>query len=187
RSADDQLPASPAGTLLALSDRLDSLVGLFGVGLAPRSTADPYGMRRAALGIIQILADKALDMDLRQAVELVAAAQPVSVTPEAQQQVLEFIAGRLRVGLGEQDWQPDVIAAVLAEQSANPHRALVGVRQLSEWVSRPDWTPLLDGFARCVRITRAESERYTVNPDALAEPQEQALYAAYQAAAARLN
>ncbi len=187
RSADDQLPASPAGTLLALADRLDSLVGLFGVGLAPRSTADPYGMRRAALGIIQILADKALDMDLRQAVELVAAAQPVSVTPEAQQQVLEFIAGRLRVWLGEQDWQPDVIAAVLAEQSANPHRALVGVRQLSEWVSRPDWTPLLDGFARCVRITRAESERYTVNPDALAEPQEQALYAAYQAAAARLN
>jgi glycyl-tRNA synthetase len=187
RFAGDRLPTTPAGVLLALLDRLDTLTGLFAVGLAPRSTADPYGLRRAALGVIQIMVDQALDVDLAQAVELVAAAQPVAVTPDARSQLLEFIAGRLRVWLGEQGWQPDVIMAVLREQSHNPHRAVQGIRELSRWVQREGWTPLLDGFARCVRITRGEAERYPLKPELFTEPQETALYAAYQAAADRLN
>ncbi len=187
RSADDQLPASRAGVLLALADRLDSLVGLFAVGLAPRSTADPYGLRRAALGVIQILVANKLDVDLRAAIELVALQQPVEVSPEARADVLDFIGGRLRAWVEEQDWPRDVIAAVLAEQSANPHRALQGIEQLSRWVQRKDWEPILDNFARCVRITRAEETVYAVNPDSLSEPQEKHLYAAYQQAADKLN
>ena len=134
RSADDMLPTSPAGTLLALADRLDSLVGLFGVGLAPKSTADPYGLRRAALGIIQILVQKEIDLSLGKAVELTIQVQPVRVQANTKDDVLDFIAGRLRAWVEEQEWPRDVIAAVLAEQSANPYRAMVGIRQLSEWV-----------------------------------------------------
>jgi glycyl-tRNA synthetase len=187
RSAADGLPASPAGTLLALADRLDSLVGLFAVGLAPRSTADPYGLRRAALGIVQILTHKKLDVDLGAAIEEVMRVQPVRVTPQTKAEALEFIGGRLRAWIEEQDWPRDVIAAVLAEQSANPHRALEGLRQLSEWVKRPNWEPLLDGFARCVRITRAEPERYGVNPDLFSNGQEKHLYTAYVEAWSRLS
>ncbi len=186
RGADDSLPASAAGALVALADRLDSLTGLFAAGLAPRATADPYGLRRAALGIVQILAARALDVDLRRAVALAAEAQPIPVAPETRAQVVEFIGGRLRAWLEEQPWPRDVIAAVLAAQSANPHRALAGVTQLTDWTRRADWTPLLDGFARCVRITRGESERYPLDAALLAEPEEQALYAAYQNAAAQL-
>ena len=186
RGADDSLPASAAGALVALADRLDSLTGLFAAGLAPRATADPYGLRRAALGIVQILAARALDVDLRRAVALAAEAQPIPVTPETRAQVVEFIGGRLRAWLEEQPWPRDVIAAVLAAQSANPHRALAGVTQLTDWTRRADWTPLLDGFARCVRITRGESERYPLDAALLAEPEEQALYTAYQNAAAQL-
>ncbi|MBZ0284539.1 MAG: glycine--tRNA ligase subunit beta [Anaerolineae bacterium] len=187
RSASDSLPKSAAGTLLALTDRLDSLVGLFAVGLAPKSTADPYGLRRAALGIIQILVHKGLDFDLSAAVELAIQAQPVKVASGTKAEVLDFIGGRLRAWVEEQDWPRDVIAAVLAEQSANPHRALEGIRQLSQWVKRENWTPLLDGFARCVRITRGETERYGVNPELFAESQEKHLYAAYAEAFSRLN
>ena len=187
RSAGDILPESAAGTLLALADRLDSLVGLFAVGLAPRSTADPYGLRRAALGVIQIVASKKLDVNLAQLVKVVASVQPVPVSAQVQSDVLDFIGGRLRAWVEEQDWPRDVIAAVLAEQSANPYRALEGMRELSLWVARDDWEGLLDGFARCVRITRAESERYPLNADALVEPQEKVLFAAYQKAAAKLN
>ncbi|MFW5692407.1 MAG: glycine--tRNA ligase subunit beta, partial [Chloroflexota bacterium] len=187
RSADDQLPETGAGTLLALVDRLDSLVGLFAVGLAPRSTADPYGLRRAALGIIQILVAHEIDVDLRQAISLVAVEQPVEVTPEHRNQVLEFIVGRLRVWLGEQGFAPDVIAAVLAEQQANPYRALTGVRQLSEWVAREDWSQILDNFARCVRITSKESERYAVDPALFQQDEEYALYGAYEAAVGKLE
>mgnify|MGYP005842313621 FL=1 len=183
RSADDRLPASPAGTLLALADRLDSLVGLFAVGLAPRSTADPYGLRRAALGIIQILTAHKLDVDLTPLVEQAAGVQPVTVTPEAQRDALDFIAGRLRAWVEEQDWPRDVIAAVLAEQATNPQRALVGLAELTAWVRRPDWEPILDGFARCVRITRGATSRYPVDPAVFATPQEHALYEAYRQAA----
>jgi glycyl-tRNA synthetase len=187
RGADDSLPASVPGALLALTDRLDSLVGLFAVGLAPKSTADPYGLRRAALGIIQIMIDRRWDTDLAGLVDLVAGAQPVQVTEEARQQVLEFIGGRLHVWLADQGWAADVLAAVLAEQSTNPYRALVAVQELSEWVRKPGWEAILDSFARCVRITRSESQTYSVNPDMLAEPQEKTLYEAYRMAAAQLD
>ncbi|MGQ9889349.1 MAG: glycine--tRNA ligase subunit beta [Aggregatilineales bacterium] len=187
RGADDLLPASAAGALVALADRLDSLTGLFAAGLAPRATADPYGLRRAALGIVQILTARQIDLDLHSAVELAAAAQPIPVSDAVRIQVVEFIGGRLRAWLEEQDWPRDVISAVLAAQSGNPYRALKGVQQLAAWVRRPDWTPLLDGFARCVRITRGESERHPLDPALLVEPQERALYAAYQQAAAQLN
>lgn len=187
RNADDQLPVSTAGTLLALVDRLDTLVGLFAAGLAPRSNADPYGLRRAALGIIQILVEKAIDLELKQAVELVAAAQPISVPTEVKAQVLEFITGRLRVFFQERDWPADTIAAVLHEQGSNPHRASQGVRELNTWVQHEDWPSLLDGFARCVRITRSEAAPYPIQPSLLKEPQEAALYEAYQTAAAKLE
>lgn len=187
RGADDILPASPAGMLLAVIDRLDSLVGLFGVGLAPKSTADPYGLRRSALGIIQILAHNRIDLDLTEAVEAAALVQPVTVSAEAKAQVLDFITGRLRSWLGEQNWAADVVNAVLAAQPNNPARALLNIRQLSEWVSSDGWEKILDSFARCVRITRAVSETLTVDEAALTAPEEKALYLAYKQAKASLS
>lgn len=187
RSAGDDLPKSKAGVLLALLDRLDSLVGLFGVGLAPKSTADPYGLRRAALGIIEILADQNIDLDLRTAVKIAADSQPVPVSADAKVQVLEFITGRLRVWLGEQGLPTDAINAVLAAQPNNPSRALLNVRQLVEWVSSDEWTRILDSFARCVRITRGEPEQYTVDEALFAQPEERDLYLAYKQAAASLK
>lgn len=187
RGADDVLPASHAGTLLALADRLDSLVGLFAVGLAPQATADPYGLRRAALGVIQILIQKDIDTDLNRVVEQIASAQMVDVGIEAREQLLDFIGGRLRAWLEDQDWARDVISAVLTEQSHNPLRALEGIRQLSEWVQRDDWENILDNFARCVRITRNESERYPVDPARFEQQEENDLYAAYETASGKLS
>jgi glycyl-tRNA synthetase len=182
RGADDDLPASGGGKLLALADRLDSLVGLFAAGLAPQSTADPYGLRRAALGVVQISAANNFDLDLRKAVDATASAQPIDVSPEVRAQVVEFIGGRLRSWLEEQDWPRDVIASVLAAQAHNPARAVAGIRELSEWVKKPNWEALLDGFARCVRITRGEKQTYEVKSALLTEPQEKTLYEVYQLA-----
>ncbi|MDZ4763648.1 MAG: glycine--tRNA ligase subunit beta [Chloroflexota bacterium] len=187
RSADDAMPASAAGMLLALTDRLDSLVGLFAAGLAPGATADPFGLRRAALGVILIALNKQLDVDVARAVEIAAAAQPIPVSDEVRAQVIAFIGGRLRSYIEEKtDYPRDVIAAVLAAQSANPHRALTGIRELSAWIKRDDWAQILDGFARCVRITRAEKDQYTVDPARFQQPEEGALYAAVQSATAAL-
>jgi glycyl-tRNA synthetase len=187
RNADDAIPASDAGALLAVADRLDSLVGLFAAGLAPKSTADPYGLRRAALGVIQILIGKQRDVDLNALIGISAQAQPIAVGDAVKAQVLDFIAGRLKVWLSEQGFAPDVIQAVLAEQAANPYRALVGVKELGAWVGRDGWEQILDSFARCVRITRAEQTRFSVDPALFQQPEERALYEAYQQAAAKLD
>ncbi len=187
RNADDSLPSSPAGALLAITDRLDSLTGLFAAGLAPKSTADPYGLRRAALGVLQILIARQLDIALPTLIDIAASAQPIAVTDETRAALLDFIGGRLRVWLGEQGYAPDVINAVLAEQASNPYRAALGVSQLTEWIKHPQWERILDSFARCVRITRGESERFAVDASLFQQQEEQALYEAYLKAAAQIG
>jgi glycyl-tRNA synthetase len=86
-----------------------------------------------------------------------AKTQPIEVTAEAQKQILEFIAGRLKVVLGDMGFKHDVVEAVLAAQSNNPAGTVRAVNQLSEWMGREDWSSILDGFARCVRIIRSAS------------------------------
>ncbi|MCA9883391.1 MAG: glycine--tRNA ligase subunit beta [Anaerolineae bacterium] len=188
RYAGDAVPASMAGTILAVADKLDSLVGLFAAGLAPRSTSDPYGLRRAALGIVQILVAKQLDVNLRDAIELAAPSQPIEVTPFVTSQLLEFIQGRLDSWLEEELAAPrDVINAVLAQQGNNPYRAYIGVQQLAEWVQRENWPTLLDNFARCVRITRSEDQTFKVDAGLFQEDAEKALFDAVQAAKATMG
>ncbi|MEP7284554.1 MAG: glycine--tRNA ligase subunit beta [Chloroflexota bacterium] len=179
---------SPAGLLLALADRLDSLVGLFAVGLAPTASADPFALRRAALGVVQILLDNEIDLDLRQAIKIIAAGQPIAVSEQVQTDVLTFIAGRLRVLLLEDSKVAafDVVDAVLAEQAHNPCRALVGVRELATWVRRPDWSTILDSFARCVRITR-DKPAYNLKPDTLTPAEAMTLYHATKQAHDQLS
>lgn len=188
RGAGDILPKSQAGTLLALADKMDSLTGLFAAGLAPRSTSDPYGLRRAALGIVQILLQHNIQINLRAALRVAGDAQPVSVSEDVLDQVAEFIQGRLDVVLAEDYGLPrDVINAVLAEQSNNPASALAGAQQLQTWVKREDWPVILDNFARCVRITRNETIRYELDEAHFEEDAERELYAAYQTAVDKLK
>jgi glycyl-tRNA synthetase len=186
RGAGDILPESPAGITLALLDRFDSLAGLFAAGKAPRSTADPYGLRRAALGIVQILVERGLNLNLADALTPVAEAQPIIVDEATFSAVLEFIAGRLRVYLQGDSSSTHVIEAVLAEQNRNPFRAAQAVGELTLWTNRTDWEPILDSFARCVRITR-DQPAYELRPDDLQDDATKALYTAYAAAADSLG
>ncbi len=126
------MPESDAGRLLALADKLDNLVGLLAVGLAPKSTSDPFGLRRNTLGIIRILVEGEISVDLRKLIERVSRDQPVKVDSETRQQVQAFATARLQNWLGETfDFKPDVVNAVLAEQAHNPYRALQGVNELA--------------------------------------------------------
>jgi len=179
------VPQTKAGVVVALADRIDSLVGLFAAGLAPTGAKDPFGLRRAAIGTVQPLIEHNLDFDLRAAVEASAALQPIPVSDEVKAQVLEFLTGRMRVLLTETGLRYDVVEAVLAAQSHNPAASTKAMQELMEWVKRPDWTPILDGYARCVRIVRSAEVRNAVSVEKLIEPAEKALYEALQRAAQR--
>jgi len=156
--------------------------------LAPRSTSDPFGLRRAALGVVQILINKQIEVDLREVVKKVARAQPIILDDQTTVQLMEFIYGRLDAWLDEeQGARRDVINAVLAEQAHNPYRAVQGVQQLSEWIEKDDWETLLDNFARCVRISRGEKVRHKIHPELFEDEQEKELFAAYEEATKQLE
>ncbi|MFZ5820798.1 MAG: glycine--tRNA ligase subunit beta [Chloroflexota bacterium] len=176
------VPQGKVGLVVALADRIDSLVGLFAAGLAPTGAKDPFGLRRAAIGVVQPLIEHDLDFDLARAVKESAKVQPIQVSQEAQTQILDFIAGRLSVVLKDMGYRYDVVDAALAEQSANPAASARAVKQLQAWVGRGDWHEILPGYARCVRIIRSvgSEQRAEIREQLFVEAEEKKLYTALQ-------
>lgn len=180
------VPQTKPGLAIAVADRLDSLVGMFAAGLAPTGAKDPFGLRRAAIGLVQPLIEHDVDFDLADAVKKSAKTQPIECNDEAQAKILEFITGRLSVVLKDLGYKHDVVEAVLAQQSANPAASARAVKQLSAWVSREDWQSILPGYARCVRIIRSanlDDRPLTIDDKAFIEKEEKDLYAAIQSSA----
>jgi glycyl-tRNA synthetase len=183
------VPQGKIGLVVSLTDRLDSLVGLFAAGLVPSGAKDPFGLRRAAIGTVHPLIEHGVDFDLRTALDKSAVTQPLSVTSEVKVQIFDFIAGRLKVVLSDLGYKYDVVEAVLAAQSNNPAGAMRSIKQLMAWVVRPDWAVILDAYARCVRIVRTSSRipygsvgsaQFLVNPELFEDEVERDLYAAIQ-------
>ena len=184
RFSGDDVPKGKAGLLVGLADRLDSLAGLFAVGMVPTGNKDPFALRRAALGLVGNLLARNLAFDLRLALKAAAKVLPTRFDADEQADCLSFIVERLRNLLLEQGYRYDVVDAVLARQGHNPAQAAQAVHELSTWVARPDWETILPAYSRCVRITRDQTERYPVTPEAFVEPSEHTLHAALQQALA---
>jgi glycyl-tRNA synthetase len=176
----DRLPAAPVGGALGLADRLDTLVGLFAVGIRPSGAADPWGLRRAALGVVQLLVDSRISLALPEALSLAAEGLPVAVGEDVLRDVLDYIQRRYEGYLLDSGFRFDQVAAVLAERGYDPYRAYQTLQALAPWVARDDWQGILDSYARCVRITRQQETVFAVDPAGLGEPAAEALYAAYQ-------
>lgn len=186
RFSGDVAPSSRPGLVIGLADRLDTLAGLFAAGLAPSGNKDPFAQRRAALGLVQNLITWDLTFDLRSALELAAAQLPIPASQESLSACLEFIGERLRNLLLELGYRYDVVDAVLAAQRQDPARATRSVKELTAWVTRPDWDNIFPAYSRCVRITRDQKD-YSVNPDAFSETAERDLYAALQTTEAAIH
>ncbi len=180
-------PTSGPGVALGLADRLDSLVGLFSVGLKPSGSADPYGLRRAALESIHILIEHERSFDLRVGLEKAARLLPQQPAQETLDEVLDFIEQRLRGWLRERGYRYDVVDAVLAERGHDPYLAYRTVGQFAPWVERPDWMDFLNAYARCVRIVRDYEQSFPLDPAGFVEPATRRLYEAYQTCQAQVG
>jgi glycyl-tRNA synthetase len=176
------VPKSKIGLAVALTDRIDALTGLFAAGLAPTGAKDPFGLRRAAIGVVQPLIEHGISLDLAEAVRKAANLQPIQVQEKVQAQVLDFLAGRLSVVLKDAGYKYDAVDAVLSAQAANPARAAEAVKQLQAWVGREDWSTILPAFARCVRITRDQKQVFAVSEKAFVEKEEKGLFKALEKA-----
>jgi glycyl-tRNA synthetase len=187
RSAGDILPQTRPSLALSLADRLDSLVGLFAVGLAPTGSADPYQLRRGALGLVQILIGREIPLPLRSLLAEAAALMPVPVPEEALDAVASFVAERLRGLLRDRAFRYDVVDAVLAERGDDPYSAYRAAAQLAAWVERDDWQDLLNAYGRCIRIVRSLDTRFEYKPGIDPEAASVALREAYEGASAQIT
>ncbi len=176
RFSGDAGPKTMPGLIVGLADRLDSLAGLFAAGLAPSSNKDPFGLRRAALGLVQSLIEWNLDFDIRSGLEKALDQIPIDAPSQILDDCVEFISMRLFNMLIDAGNRHDVVSAVLAAQKTNPAAAFKAVEQLGRWVERENWMEILPAYSRCVRITRDQGEIFSVDPGLLVEMAEKTLY-----------
>ena len=186
RTPEDPLPRNKAAITVGLADRLDSIAGLFAVGLAPTGTKDPFALRRAAIGLVSILTEKEIDFDTRWALGEAGKVQKVEFSTASAEQAAAFITGRLRNMLIDEGYRYDVVDAVEAVHGTNPGRAKQMVEVLDNWVKESFWQELLPAFSRCVRITRDLGQVFPVDASILVEKEEKELLHAIERAEAEL-
>ncbi len=187
RSAGDANPATVVGLALSLADKLDSLAGLFAVGAIPTGSADPFGLRRAALGVVNNLLTSRTDFSIRAALQLAAAQQNVAVSDEALAETMTFIERRFQGVLADLGYPYDVVDAVLVVRGDNPAAAQRACDALRQVVTQPGWGETFTAYARCARITRSLTTQLSLNPAAYVEDVERDLHAAYHQAQQQLN
>jgi glycyl-tRNA synthetase beta chain len=136
RFAGDQLPESQTGIALAIADRIDTLVGIFGIGQPPTGAKDPFALRRAALGILRILVEKELALDLKQLLSIsINSFSGISLIEDTQQQIEHFFDARLQAWYQEQGFTPQVITAVTTLGLTEPldiHLRIHAVNQFNQ-------------------------------------------------------
>jgi glycyl-tRNA synthetase beta chain len=188
RFAGDALPATKTGQAVALADKIDTLVGIFAIGERPTGAKDPFGLRRAALGVLRILLECRLDLDLPALLTAAAQAQPVQRDGVARE-VYDYIAERLRgVFLERADGTTaEMVDAVLANRPDSPLDAEERLAALRGFLELPD-AGVLTGLNKRIGniLKKAPADTHSVSASALGEEAERRLHEAIESLRGRV-
>ena len=179
RGANDALPHSNAGAALGIADRIDTLVGCFAVGLAPTGSADPYGLRRAAVAILTLILDREWTVSLDQLVTIASTnlAEATNVSSECRLHVADFLRRRLRSILTESESLPaDCVDAALASGYQDVVDARARARAVSQLRERADFEPLAAAFKRVANILKGQNADQAPDPQHFSEAEERHLW-----------
>jgi glycyl-tRNA synthetase beta chain len=188
RFAEDALPSGDVASLLALADKADAIAGCYAVGLLPKGNQDPYALRRAAIGIIRILEDRAYDLDFRILLDAAfetLVSQNIAVSVDARLAAHAFVQARAKVIYAER-FPDDIVDAVLATGCGVPTEIVARLKALDAARADGWFDDAAAAFKRLQNISRKE----TVNdyePELLREPAEQALSEAFRQSHAELE
>lgn len=139
RFSGDKLPEGNIGCAVAIADKIDTLVGIFGINQAPKGDKDPFALRRAAIGLIRIIIEKDLSIDISDLIQQgIEAYGDKLVNDETLNQVVDFIMGRYRAYYQEQDISVDVIQAVLVKKPTAPLDCEKRIKAVSYFKSLPE-------------------------------------------------
>ena len=177
RFAGDELPKSLVASAVALADKFDTLTGIFGIGQAPKGSADPFALRRAALGALRIIVEKNLPLDLEDLVKKSAALFGDKLTNQnVVADVVDFMLGRFRAWYQDEGIAVDVIQAVLARRPTRPADFDARVHAVSHFRTLDSAEALAAANKRVSNIlAKADAAIGEINLSACVEPAEKAL------------
>ena len=184
RFAGDDLPTSDIAAAVSLADKLDTLVGIFGIGQLPKGDKDPFALRRAAIGVLRIIVEKNLQLDLE---DLVAKAADVYgdklTNKDCQSQVVDFVLGRFVALLQDQGISMDVILSVSARRPTKPSDYAARIAAVSAFKELEQAEALAAANKRVANILAKQDSPVStdISPSLLQEAPEKALYDALKA------
>lgn len=181
RFAGDSLPSQLEACAVAIADKMDSLVGIFGIGQAPKGDKDPFALRRAAIGALRIMVEKQLPLDLLELIEFSKTTFGDKLTQDSvSDEVLDFMLGRFRAWYEGEGFGVDVIQAVLARRPTNPADFDRRVKAVAEFRKLDAALALAAANKRVANILAKVTEAIpqSINSALLSEEAEQALYKA---------
>jgi glycyl-tRNA synthetase beta chain len=153
----DDVPETPTAKAVALADKIDTLVGFFGIGVKPTGSKDPFALRRAALGVIRIILDAELSLPLATLLQKAAENYQFDAVDE---DILPFIRDRLRVYLRDQNMRHDVVAAALADSTGDDVCRLADeARSLAGFLADREGAGLMAGWRRVSSMLSAEEKK----------------------------
>ncbi len=176
------LPSDPEAQAVGIADKLDTIVGCFGVGLIPTGTADPYALRRQTLGVLRILDEKGYRLPLGWLVDQTLEGLGAKLTRDAAQvrrDVLSFFRGRLEGLFGQAGFSGDLVAAALEAGFDDPVDARARVRTLEEARRSGELAPLAETFKRVANILKGQ-ETGTPEPERFEVEAERSLWGVYE-------
>lgn len=179
--AGGELPSSDIGAFVSIADKMDTICGCFGVGLIPTGSADPYALRRSALGIINIILDRKYPLSLKWVVESALSRLGAKLTRDREEvlgDVLRFFEDRFINLLGGQ-FPGDVVDAATAAGGDDLVDCAARISTLAEFRNRHDFEPLAVAFKRVCNIVK-EPVAASVDPNLFQDDAEKGLFAAFQ-------
>ncbi|GMH14165.1 hypothetical protein Nepgr_016006 [Nepenthes gracilis] len=181
RHSGDILPKTDAGIVLAIADRIDSIVGLFGAGCQPSSSNDPFGLRRISYGLVQVLVENDKNLDLRRALELAAEVQPIKIDVGIVDDVHQFVTRRLEQYLVDKGINPEVVRSVLLERANFPCMAAKTASKMEAMYKGELLEKVVEAYCRPTRIVRGKTIDSNVEVDeaAFETKEERSLWSAY--------
>lgn len=177
RGSNDALPESISGALCAIADKVDTVCGIIAVGLMPTGSADPFALRRAAGGVVQILADRGWNIDLEKIIDTAFEILTRSIRPESQarDKVKSFFAQRVSWLLKELDYGYDVVASVMHDGFAYLPHLIAKARALQNLREDERFIRLVIAYKRVSNIIAGESEFTDLDPGLFESEAEHAL------------
>ncbi len=179
RFSNDNVPKSLIGSIISIADKIDTIVGCFSIGIQPTGSQDPYALRRQAIGIINIILIKKINIAMKDLLsKAIEAFTDKGILKNKSTIVIseieEFIKGRLKNVLLDKGYNYDILDAVLAEGIDDIYDSYLKIQELSEWRKKEEFLDIISSFKRVSNLA-SKCESVSINPNLAIEKEEKNL------------